>query len=126
MKLIPTGIENFKTMIDKNAYYVDKTNLIADILNEQVVLYTRPRRFGKTLNMSILYYFFSIKENTYLFNRLNISKNKEVLKYQNKYPTIFISLKDMKSSSFKAQIIAFSNIIYELLEKNWKYYLRLN
>lgn len=51
MKLIPTGIENFKTMIDKNAYYVDKTNLIADILNEQVVLYTRPRRFGKTLNM---------------------------------------------------------------------------
>lgn len=126
MKLIPTGIENFKTMIDKNAYYVDKTNLIADILNEQVVLYTRPRRFGKTLNMSILYYFFSIKENTYLFNRLNISKNKEVLKYQNKYPTIFISLKDMKSSSFKAQIIAFSNIIYELLEKNWKYYLQLN
>ena len=109
MKLIPTGIENFKTMIDKNAYYVDKTNLIADILNEQVVLYTRPRRFGKTLNMSMLYYFFSIKENTYLFNRLNISKNKEVLKYQNKYPTIFISLKDMKSSSFKAQIIAFSN-----------------
>ena len=54
MKLIPTGIENFKTMIDKNAYYVDKTNLIADILNEQVVLYTRPRRFGKTLNMSML------------------------------------------------------------------------
>ena len=68
MKLIPTGIENFKTMIDKNAYYVDKTNLIADILNEQVVLYTRPRRFGKTLNMSMLYYFFSIKEkeNAYL------------------------------------------------------------
>ena len=126
MKLIPTGIENYKTMIDIYAYYVDKTNLIADILNEQVVLYTRPRRFGKTLNMSMLYYFFSIKENTYLFNRLNISKNKEVLKYQNKYPTIFISLKDMKSSSFKAQIIAFSNIIYELLEKNWKYYLQLN
>ena len=62
MKLIPTGIENFKTMIDKKAYYVDKTNLIADILNEQVVLYTRPRRFGKTLNMSMLYYFFSIKD----------------------------------------------------------------
>ena len=95
MKLIPTGIENFKTMIDKNAYYVDKTNLIADILNEQVVLYTRPRRFGKTLNMSMLYYFFSIKEkeNAYLFNDLYISKNKEALEHQNKYPTIFISLK---------------------------------
>ena len=120
MKLIPTGIENFKTMIDKNAYYVDKTNLIADILNEQVVLYTRPRRFGKTLNMSMLYYFFSFKEkeNAYLFNDLYISKNKEALEHQNKYPTILISLKEMKSSSFKAQIIAFSNIIYELLEKN--------
>ena len=120
MKLVPTGIENFKTMIDKNAYYVDKTNLIIDILNEQVVLYTRPRRFGKTLNMSMLYYFFSIKEkeNAYLFDCLNISKNKDALKHQNKYPTIFISLKEMKNSSFKAQIIAFSNIIYELLEKN--------
>ena len=120
MKLIPTGIENFKTMIDKSAYYVDKTNLIVDVLNEQVVLYTRPRRFGKTLNMSMLYYFFSIKEkeNAYLFDHLNISKNKEALKHQNKYPTILISLKEMKSSSFKAQIISFSNIIYELLEKN--------
>lgn len=53
MKLLPTGIENFKTMIDKSAYYVDKTNFIEDVLSEQVVLYTRPRRFGKTLNMSI-------------------------------------------------------------------------
>ena len=61
MKLIPTGIENFKTMIDKNAYYVDKTNLIENVLNEQNVFFTRPRRFGKTLNMSMLYYFFSIK-----------------------------------------------------------------
>ena len=90
MKLIPTGIENFKEMIDKNAYYVDKTNLIIDVLNEQVV-------FCKTLNMSMLYYFFSIKEkeNAYLFDYLNISKNKNALKDQNKYPTIFISLKDM-------------------------------
>ena len=47
MKLLPTGIENFKMMIDKSAYYVDKTNFIEDVLNEQVVLYTRPRRFGK-------------------------------------------------------------------------------
>ena len=88
MKLIPTGIENFKEMIDKNAYYVDKTNLIIDVLNEQVVFCTRPRR---------LYYFFSIKEkeNAYLFDYLNISKNKNALKDQNKYPTIFISLKDM-------------------------------
>lgn len=120
MKLLPTGIENFKTMIDKSAYYVDKTNFIEDVLSEQVVLYTRPRRFGKTLNMSMLYYFFSIneKENSYLFNGLNISKNKEALKAQNKYPTIFISLKEMKSLTFDAQISSFSNVIYELLEKN--------
>lgn len=120
MKLLPTGIENFKTMIDKSAYYVDKTNFIEDVLSEQVVLYTRPRRFGKTLNMSMLYYFFSIKEkeNSYLFDGLNISKNKDALKVQNKYPTIFISLKEMKSLTFDAQISSFSNVIYELLEKN--------
>lgn len=120
MKLLPTGIENFKTMIDKSAYYVDKTNFIENVLSEQVVLYTRPRRFGKTLNMSMLYYFFSIKEkeNSYLFEGLNISKNKDALKHQNKYPTIFISLKEMKSLTFDAQISSFSNVIYELLEKN--------
>lgn len=120
MKLLPTGIENFKTMIDKSAYYVDKTKFIEDVLSEQVVLYTRPRRFGKTLNISMLYYFFSIKEkeNAYLFDGLNISKNKDALKVQNKYPTIFISLKEMKSLTFDAQISSFSNVIYELLEKN--------
>lgn len=120
MKLLPTGIENFKTMIDKSAYYVDKTNFIENVLSEQVVLYTRPRRFGKTLNMSMLYYFFSIKEkeNAYLFDGLNITKNKDALKHQNKYPTIFISLKEMKSLTFDAQISSFSNVIYELLEKN--------
>ena len=120
MKLLPTGIENFKTMIDKSACYVDKTNFIEDVLNEQVVSYTRPRRFGKTLNMLMLYYFFSIKEkeNAYLFDGLNITKNKDALKHQNKYPTIFISLKEMKSLTFDAQISSFSNVIYELLEKN--------
>lgn len=120
MKLLPTGIENFKTMIDKSAYYVDKTNFIEDVLNEQGVSYTRPRRFGKTLNMSMLYYFFSIKEkeNAYLFDGLNITKNKDALKHQNKYPTIFISLKEMKNLTFDAQISSFSNVIYELLEKN--------
>ena len=113
MKLIPTGIESFKTMIDKNAYYVDKTNLIQDVLNEQVVLYTRPRRFGKTLNMSMLYYFFSIKEkeNAYLFDELNISKNKEALKHQNQYPTLFITLKDMKNSSYEKQMNRFKEVI---------------
>ena len=113
MKLIPTGIENFKELIDKDYYYIDKTNLIANIINEKVVLYTRPRRFGKTLNMSMLYYFFSIKEkeNAYLFNDLNISKNKDALKHQNQYPTIFVSLKDMKNSSYEKQMNQFKEVI---------------
>ena len=120
MKLIPTGIENFKTLIDKNAYYIDKTNFISEVLNEQVVLYTRPRRFGKTLNMSMLYYFFSNKEkeNSYLFDGLNISHNSEAMKQQNQYPVIFLSLKEMTNLSYERQLNAFSNIIYELLEKN--------
>ena len=120
MKLIPTGIENFKTLIDKNAYYIDKTNFISEVLNEQVALYTRPRRFGKTLNMSMLYYFFSNKEkeNSYLFDGLNISHNSEAMKHQNQYPVIFLSLKEMTNLSYERQLNAFSNIIYELLEKN--------
>ena len=120
MKLIPTGIENFKTLIDKNAYYIDKTNFISEVLNEQVALYTRPRRFGKTLNMSMIYYFFSNKEkeNSYLFDGLNIQHNSEAMKHQNQYPVIFLSLKEMTNLSYERQLNAFSNIIYELLEKN--------
>ena len=120
MKLLPIGIENFKELIDKNYYYVDKTNLIANIINEKVVLYTRPRRFGKTLNMSMLYYFFSIKEkdNAYLVDYLNISKNKNALKHQNKYPTIFISLKEMKNSTFDAQVSSFGDIIKNVILQN--------
>ena len=120
MKLLPIGIENFKELIDKNYYYVDKTNLIANIINEKVVLYTRPRRFGKTLNMSMLYYFFSIKEkdNAYLFDYLNISKNKNALKHQSKYPTIFISLKEMKNSTFDAQVSSFGDIIKNVILQN--------
>ena len=120
MKLLPIGIENFKELIDKNYYYVDKTNLIANIINEKVVLYTRPRRFGKTLNMSMLYYFFSIKEkdNAYLFDYLKISKNKDALKHQNKYPTNFISLKEMKNSTFDAQVSSFGDIIKNVILQN--------
>lgn len=72
MKMLPIGIENFKELIDNKYYYVDKTALIKDVSSEKVALYTRPRRFGKTLNMSMLYYFFSNKEkeNSYLFNGL--------------------------------------------------------
>ena len=117
---LPVGIEDFAEIRQAGFYYVDKTNLIANIINEKVVLYTRPRRFGKTLNMSMLYYFFSIKEkdNAYLFDYLNISKNKNALKHQNKYPTIFISLKEMKNSTFDAQVSSFGDIIKNVILQN--------
>ena len=106
MKQIPIGIENFKELIDKDYYYVDKTLFISDVLKEKVALCTRPRRFGKTLNMSMLYYFFSIRQadNAYLFDGLEISKDKEAMQYQNQYPVIFMSLKDLKDLDRKSVV----------------------
>ena len=120
MKRLPIGIENFKELIDKNYYYVDKTEFIKDVCNEKVALYTRPRRFGKTLNMSMLYYFFSIKEteNAYLFQNLNISKDTQLLKHQNQYPVIFITLKDMKNNSFHKQLEMYSLLIQKVIRRN--------
>lgn len=119
MKRLPIGVEDFKELVDHQYYYIDKTMFIQDVLKEKVVLYTRPRRFGKTLNMSMLYYFFSIKqkENAYLFNGLNITKNKTAVQYQNQYPVILITLKDMKDIRFQNQIDIFKVIIRELIGK---------
>lgn len=120
MKRVSIGIENFKKMIDDNCYYVDKTGLINDVLNEEVILYTRPRRFGKTLNMSMLYYFFSIKQkdNAYLFRDLKIERNIEAKKHQNKYPIIFIILKDMKRNNFNDQTEKFAALISDIVDNN--------
>ncbi|OUQ03003.1 hypothetical protein B5E91_13100 [Thomasclavelia spiroformis] len=120
MKRISTGIENFKELLDNNYYYVDKTKLIEDVLSDKVMLYTRPRRFGKTLNMSMLYYFFSNKEkeNAYLFDGLYISKQQEAKSYQNQYPVIFLSLKDMQSLNMEEQKKQFADIIKINILKN--------
>ena len=120
MKRISTGIENFKELLDNNYYYVDKTMLIKDALSDKVTLYTRPRRFGKTLNMSMLYYFFSNKEkeNAYLFDGLYISKQQEAKSYQNQYPVIFLSLKDMQSLNMEEQKKQFADIIKINILKN--------
>ncbi len=120
MKKIPVGIENFKEMIDNQYYYIDKTELINDVMNEKLVFYTRPRRFGKTLNMSMLYYFFSHKEkdNAYLFDGLNVSKDKETMLHQNQYPVIFMTLKDMKNRNAELQKQQFLSLIQTVLEKN--------
>ena len=120
MKKIPVGIENFKEIIDDQYYYIDKTELINDVMNEKLVFYTRPRRFGKTLNMSMLYYFFSHKEkdNAYLFDELNVSKDKETMLHQNQYPVIFMTLKDMKNRNAELQKQQFLSLIQTVLEKN--------
>lgn len=120
MKRLPIGKEDFKKLIDQDCYYIDKTNLVSDILAEEIAFYTRPRRFGKTLAMSMLSYFFSIKEkeNAYLFNGLDITKNEEALRHQNQYPVIFVTLKDLKDNTFMDQLENFKGIISELVSKN--------
>ena len=120
MKRLPIGIEDFKELIEKEYYYVDKTMFIKNVLEEKVVLYTRPRRFGKTLNMSTLYYFFSIKqkENAYLFNGLNIMKRRDAVEHLNKYPVLMISLKEMKQTTFEKQLEMYSVFIRDIIRRN--------
>ena len=116
LKSIPIGIEDFKEIIDKNHYFVDKTLLIKDVLDNgsKITLFTRPRRFCKTLNMSILRRFFEKTEedNSYLFDRLLISgAGEKYHKYMGQYPVISISLKSMKQPSFEFALTEFKRII---------------
>ena len=104
-KAIPIGIENFEDIIKDNYYYVDKSMLIEDILVNRaaVTLFTRPRRFGKTLNMSMIKYFFDVRnkdENRKLFEGLKIFGS-EYMKEQGKYPVIFVSLKDLRANTWE-------------------------
>ena len=102
-KKLPIGVSDFETIIENNYYYIDKTLFIEEIGKNigKTLLFTRPRRFGKTLNMSTLKYFFDIKEtekNRKLFEGLNIEKTPYISE-QGKYPVIFISFKDIKEMS---------------------------
>lgn len=112
---LPVGIENFAEIIEDNYYYVDKTSLIEQILNDgtKVSLFTRPRRFGKSLNISMLKYFFETNTKSGLFNGLYISKNSRLCdKYMGKFPVIAISLKEINAYDFdgaKAQMIKIIN-----------------
>lgn len=106
MMQLSIGIENFKELIDNKYYFIDKSDLIKGIIKEKVAVYTRPRRFGKTLTMSMLYYFFSIEEksNAYLFDGLKIAEYPDILQFQNQYPVILISMKDLKSRTMKCKL----------------------
>lgn len=117
---LPMGIENFREIRTGGFYYVDKTGLIKTLLENpgKVNLFTRPRRFGKTLNMSMLRYFFEtgsdvmLFDNSRLFDGLEISKEKELCgEYMGKFPVISISLKNAASDSFSNAIEIFAALL---------------
>ena len=114
-KGIATGESDFKKIIENDCFYIDKTQWIEELIKDRaaVKLFTRPRRFGKTLNMTTLKYFFSMKnaeENRKLFEGLAISKS-EYFKHQGQYPLLFLSLKDVKQSSWESCFKAIKDLV---------------
>ena len=117
-KAVPVGIEDFERIINEDYYYVDKTLLIEELLINRapVTLFTRPRRFGKTLNMSMIKYFFDVKNkegNKKLFENLKIF-NSEYMSEQGKYPVIFVSLKDLKADTWEECLKRLKLFIFDL------------
>ena len=117
-KGIGVGIEDFKKIIEEDCYYFDKTNYIEELLKDrtEIKLFTRPRRFGKTLNMTTLKYFFDVKnaeENRKLFKNLYIEKS-EYFKEQGEYPVIFITMKDLKKNTWEQMNFAVKSLISNL------------
>ena len=113
-KKLPIGIENFEKMQLDKFYYVDKTYLIKELLDHwaEVTLFTRPRRFGKSLNMSMLRNFFDINGNQEIFNNLKVSQEKKLCEeYMGKYPVVSISLKGINEQTYKKAIKMASQVI---------------
>ena len=124
MKRLAIGIDDFKKIIKEDCYYIDKTKFIEDILEDGsgVKLINRPRRFGKTINMTTLKYFFDIKnaeENRKLFNNLYIEKSKYI-EEQGKYPVIFLSLKEIKGKTWEEMLEQIKNYISSMYN-NFEY-----
>ena len=122
MKKLPIGLSDFKKLIEGSYYYFDKTNFIDEIIKDgsEVKLFTRPRRFGKTLNMSMLKYFFDIKEaeeNRKLFKNLYIEKT-ENFREQGQYPVVFLSLKDLKADNWESMVNYLKVLISNLCLEN--------
>ena len=127
-KKIGIGIDDFKTVIEKNYYFVDKSKLIEDIIADGAIvkLFCRPRRFGKTLNMSMMKYFFDIREkeeNRKLFEGLYI-ENSPMIEEQGKYPVIFLTLKEIKGNNIESMYTQIKTLISDLF--NQYEYLREN
>jgi len=126
MKRLAIGVSDFKKIIEGDFYYFDKTKFIEEIINDgsEVKLFARPRRFGKTLNMSMLKYFFDIEnkeENKKIFKDLYIEKT-EAFKEQGQYPVIFLSLKDLKALTWEQMEKAIKSAISGLFSE-YKYLL---
>ena len=105
---LPVGIDSFEKIRRNNFYYIDKTKLIEQLVETggEVTLFTRPRRFGKTLNMSMLKSFFEIGTDKTLFDGLYISGNKALCdEHMGKYPVIFLSLKGVEGLEFASACI---------------------
>ena len=111
---LPIGIDNFEKIRKENFYYVDKTMFIKELLQNwgEVNLFTRPRRFGKTLNMSMLKSFFEIGSDPALFDGLKIAQEKDLCeKYMGKFPVIFISLKSVDGLKYDSAVTALKTVI---------------
>ena len=121
-KPLPIGVEDFKRLVDNGYYFVDKTLMIKELLEnkETVNLFTRPRRFGKTLNMSMLKRFFEAteKSNAYLFDGLKIAAYPEYMAYQGQYPVISISLKSMKRASYQEAYFEYVKLLSDEFERH--------
>ena len=120
-KPLPIGVSDFKEIVENNYYYIDKTKLIEDILHyrAKVNLFTRPRRFGKTLNMSMIKYFFDIEnkeENRKLFEGLSVSES-EHMQEQGQYPVIYISFRNMEEVSWENSHIAIRQLISNMYDE---------
>lgn len=111
---LPVGIENFEEIRHDGFYYADKTGLIEQLLNQwgKVNLFTRPRRFGKTLNMSMLRYFFEIGTDPALFDGLYISQNKKLCEeYLGKFPVVFLSLKNVDGLTYERAVYRLTELV---------------
>src|SRR3990167_5432996 len=124
MKQLPLGISDFKEIQQQRLYFVDKSRLIQELFEnpEKVTLITRPRRFGKTLNLSMLYYFFDLNEanaNRALFDGLAIAQEQALLtEHQGKYSTIFMSFRNVKASTYDAVYRSIQNLMAELYKEH--------
>ena len=130
LKPMPIGIEDFKRVLDEGCYFVDKTMMIKELIDDasMVKLFTRPRRFGKTLNISMIQYFFeetSIPhEHAKLFDGLKISEYPEYIeKYQGQYPVINVSFKSMKKETFELAYDTYKKILKNEFLRHEEYVL---